>query len=69
MKRRELRIVVKHLLEVGNGPEAIGRVAMVPAPEMVANAAACHPVECEQHHPQRIGRSVFASPSQRRIDG
>src|SRR6516165_1364391 len=55
MKGRELRVVVEHLLEMRDGPEAIGGITMVAPAEMVADSSARHPVERERHHLQRIG--------------
>ena len=45
MNRGELGIVVEHLLEVRDEPEPVGRVAVIAAGQVVADAAAGHAVE------------------------
>ena len=46
----ELRIVVKHLLEMRNGPKAIGAVAMKASADVVANSAGSHLFERADEH-------------------
>ena len=58
MDRRELGIVVEHLLEVRDQPEPVGRVAVITAVQVVADAAAGHPVERHHDHLERVGRVV-----------
>ena len=45
----QLRIVVEHLLEVGNQPLAIHRVAVEPAAEMIVNPSGCHGSQLEKY--------------------
>src|SRR5207248_7932000 len=47
---REQRVVVEHLLEMGDCPGAIDAVAREPATEHVANAAASHRVQRAERH-------------------
>ena len=59
--RGELGVVVEHLLEVRDGPGPVGRVAVIAAAQVVADAAAGHPVERHADHLQRV-----AAPASRR---
>ena len=56
--RGELGVVVEHLLEVRHDPVAVGGVAVIAAAEVVANAAAGHPVERETSPSRAAGDSV-----------
>ena len=58
MHRRELGIVVEHLLEVRDQPVPIGRIPVITARQLVADAPPGHPVQREQHHFERVGRFV-----------
>ena len=58
---REQRVVVEHLLEVGDEPPRVHGVAVEPAAEEVVHPARRHPVEGQPHHAQRVlvpGRGV-----------
>ena len=48
--RLEQRLVVQHLLEMGDEPLGVGRVAMKAAPELVVDTAASHRVQRLLHH-------------------
>ncbi len=63
MDTGELGIVVEHLLEVRDEPEPIGRVAVIAAGQLVADAASGHSIEREQDHVQGIGRVLARSAS------
>ena len=52
----QLRLVGEHLLEVGNEPAGVGRVAAEPADEVVVDAAGRHGVERPQAHVPGVGR-------------
>ena len=43
----QLRVVVEHLLEMGNQPLAIHRIAMEPAAEMIVDPSSCHGFSCK----------------------
>ncbi len=45
IERQQLSVVVKHLLEVGNGPAAIDAVTEEAAVEMVSQSARRHPLQ------------------------
>ena len=59
--RGELGVVVEHLLEVRDDPEPVGRVAVIAAAEVVADAAAGHPVE-RRAGPSPAGRADRSRP-------
>ena len=44
------RVVIEHLLEVGDEPVGIGRVPVEPSTQLIVDAASCHPVEGQLHH-------------------
>ena len=52
----ELRLVVKHFLEVRHVPVTINRVTMKPAADVIVHSARSHFAQCEQRHVE----SVFA---------
>ena len=53
----EQRVVVEHLLEVGDEPERVDRVAVEAAADVVVHAAGGHPVERRARHPERFLRA------------
>jgi hypothetical protein len=55
IERSELRVVVKHFLEVRHQPQAIDRIAREAAAQLVVDAAARHLHQRRVHHPPRIG--------------
>jgi hypothetical protein len=54
IREDELRLVVQHLLEVGNAPVAIHRVTMESAADVIAHAAERHRSKRYQHHVARF---------------
>ena len=61
VRRHEQRVVVEHLLEVGDQPLLVGRVAMEAPAELVVHAARSHAIERVRGHGQR-GRILRAQP-------
>ncbi len=53
----QLCVVVQHLLEVGDVPGGVGRVAGESTAELVVDPATRHAVEGGRHHRESIGRS------------
>ena len=54
VRRNEQRVVVEHLLEVGNEPLAVGGVPVEPAAELIPEPAGGHPRQREPGGPQRL---------------
>ena len=64
VERRELRVVVEHLLEVRHQPLRVRRVAVEPPRELVVEAPAGHVVEGRHQHLARLGVSPFRTLEQ-----
>src|SRR5262249_29286805 len=54
VKDRELRLVVKHLLEVWYAPAVVGGIAMEATANLVMNPTAGHGTQVVQHHVEHI---------------
>ena len=54
VRRGEQRVVVEHLLEVGDEPGLVHGVAVEASAELVVHAAGGHPVESRAHHVERV---------------
>ena len=52
---RQQGVVVEHLLEVGDQPALVGRVAVEPAADLIVEAAGRHLLEGAGGHLQRLG--------------
>lgn len=66
----QLRLVIKHLLEVGHMPLAINAITMKPAPQMVAHSAHGHLAQAEEGHIpcMRPSPPLVIVPQQKRKD-
>jgi len=49
------RLVVQHLLEVGDEPEVVDGVAVEASTDLIVHAARGHGVECDRRRGKRVG--------------
>ena len=54
VERRQLRLVVKHLLEVWDSPATVSGIAMETAANLVMNSTSGHRAQIVQYHVQRV---------------
>ena len=61
---QELRVVVEHLLEVGDLPGLVGGVAGEPPAEMVVDAPLRHPIQGDHHHLEGVRLFAHRPPKE-----
>ncbi len=61
---QELRVVVEHLLEVGDVPGLVGGVAGEPPAELVVDAPLRHPIQGDHHHLERVRLFAHRPPKE-----